>query len=380
MRKKIQILRKHLIPKILLLIILFCLATIANASYEAHGKNIDMESFLSVYPDASGTRLDDCFLCHPGGDIESPKGVVAVGSCDYCHKVYGYDRTGVLPLNVYGLDYQKSASEYGRTSEAIKSIGKLDSDSDKFTNEEEIIGLTFPGDANDHPGLNKPPVVKLSREDILSLPSYEQFMLMNSRKSNDYYAEYQGVPFDALLYKVGARNAESLTFFSIDGFSVTVPLNDTGDGYYLVGAYPSNTFHANLEWVTYPSDAGVKDGETIYSRPIALLAYIRDGNLLEPGSMSGSGEERLNGEGPYRLIFPQCVASPPDQPSGKIYVNRPFPYDKNADHNAGSCVKSIVAIRVNPLPAGTVDFDWCEGGWSLIEKSELIIYGAIKCE
>ena len=35
-----------------------------------------------------------------------------------------------------------------------------------------------------------------------------------------------------------------------------------------------------------------------------------------------------------------------------------------------------VAIRVNPLPEGYEEFDWKNGGFSLLEKRQLLIYGA----
>ncbi len=37
----------------------------------------------------------------------------------------------------------------------------------------------------------------------------------------------------------------------------------------------------------------------------------------------------------------------------------------------------VAAIRVDPLPDGTTDFDWYEGGWNLVDKAKLVIYGAI---
>ncbi len=71
----------------------------------------------------------------------------------------------------------------------------------------------------------------------------------------------------------------------------------------------------------------------------------------------------------------------PEDPTG---LRRPHPvgdgwdYDANKDHNAGSSVRSVTAIRVEPLPAGTTDFSWTESGWNLVDKSRVVIYGAIK--
>ncbi len=32
---------------------------------------------------------------------------------------------------------------------------------------------------------------------------------------------------------------------------------------------------------------------------------------------------------------------------------------------------------MEPLPAGTTDFAWTEGGWNLVDKARVVIYGAI---
>jgi hypothetical protein len=52
-------------------------------------------------------------------------------------------------------------------------------------------------------------------------------------------------------------------------------------------------------------------------------------------------------------------------------------YGPNNDHNAGFSARSVAAIRVEPLPSGTTDFNWYEGGWNLVDKAKLVIYGAI---
>ena len=47
------------------------------------------------------------------------------------------------------------------------------------------------------------------------------------------------------------------------------------------------------------------------------------------------------------------------------------------EHNAGFSARTVTAIRVDPLPAGTTDFNWYEGGWNLVDRAKLVIYGAI---
>jgi hypothetical protein len=38
-------------------------------------------------------------------------------------------------------------------------------------------------------------------------------------------------------------------------------------------------------------------------------------------------------------------------------------------------VRGVVAIRVNPLPAGHEDFDHINGGWAFIDSKSIIVYG-----
>jgi hypothetical protein len=85
----------------------------------------------------------------------------------------------------------------------------------------------------------------------------------------------------------------------------------------------------------------------------------------------------LNGEGPYRVVVPQSRPGAPDRGSSfPTDHNDGWDYDSGKDHNAGLCVRGVVAIRINPLPAGYEEFDWKNGGWALIEKRQLLVYGA----
>ena len=48
------------------------------------------------------------------------------------------------PLNVYGQDYLKNGNN-------VSAIALLDSDGDGYTNDEELVKGTFPGDSNSYP-------------------------------------------------------------------------------------------------------------------------------------------------------------------------------------------------------------------------------------
>jgi hypothetical protein len=359
------------------------MTTPALAAYSSHQNDQDISNFLAVYPFAKSTKLDDCALCHPG----SANG--KSGSCDYCHTTYGLQGTGAVPLNSYGLAYRSA----GKSKDALKAIENLNSDgndilgpneknNDTFTNIQEIQALTFPGDARDYPGLVAAPAIGLNLERILKLPDYSEFLLLNASKSQDFYAGYRGVKVKDLLSYAGARKeATHITVFSPDGFSQKFPINAPTDPkdlpYNVMGPYPHGTYYGGLDFVDYSFIPGCLDGgDRIPDKLYMLLAYMRDGDPLTPGKINPT-TLKLDGEGPYRLIPPQKIAGGPDRPSTAAPVGDGWDYKATNDHNAGFSARSVAAIRVEPLPSGTTDFNWYEGGWNLVDKARLVIYGAI---
>jgi hypothetical protein len=107
-----------------------------------------------------------------------------------------------------------------------------------------------------------------------------------------------------------------------------------------------------------------------------LLAWERDGEAIEPATLDVA-EGRLRGEGPLRLVVPEAKPGWPDRgsdfsPSG---CGDGFDFREDADHNAGAMVRGVVAIRVDPLPAGLEEPDFINQGWALVEAGELILYG-----
>jgi hypothetical protein len=351
----------------------------ALAAYSSHQNDQDVNNFLTVYPFAKSTKLDDCALCHPGGTIGSK----TYGSCDYCHQTYGTgtEHSKPVPLNAYGQAYEKA----GSTQDATKAIEALDSDGDTYTNIQEIQALTFPGDASDYPGLVPAPAIGLNLERLLKLPDYSEFLLLNASKSQDSYARYRGVKImDLLKYAGVSKRATHITVYSPDGFSQTFPI-DAPDPqtdlsniqYDVMGPYPYGTYFGGLDFVDYPPiPRCLRDGDRIPDKLYMLLAYMRDGDPLAPGKINPI-TLKLDGEGPYRLIPPQKIAGSPDRPSTAAGKGDGLDYNPNKDHNAGFSARTVAAIRVDPLPAGTTDFNWYEGGWNLVDHAKLVIYGAI---
>jgi hypothetical protein len=355
-------------------------------AYE-HTGEMDAGRFLAVYPDKAGTKLDHCSLCHTGG--QDAKGN-PLGSCQYCHYTYGYDAHGNIndTLNAYGKDYLG----HGRSSGAVRDIEGLDSDGDGYSNIVEINAERFPGDPNDDPSKVPAPFRVYTRAQLEAMATHSEFLLMNTTRSGDYYAEYTGIPMEELLQDAGIlATATGIRVYAPDGFATDHPLDPdpTPNVYHVKGTYPESVYYYSEEadqaknpvygWCDYsaPSCKGRNDFDPIVV-PDGLkmiLAYKRDGAYLEPGVLNQAN--KLDGEGPLRVVPPQKAPCPPDQLSTSSVQNVVWPYDPNADHNAGFSSRSVTMIKVLPMPPGTTDIDVYEAGWNYVDQYKVVVYGAI---
>lgn len=361
--------------------------TTTQAAYHHEGE-ADSPNFVAAYPELEGSKLDNCALCHCGGEYEKKPGkFITVGSCQWCHMTYGYDISGDIKetMNPYGTDYYNA----GRSVSAFSSIEGDDSDGDSYNNKEEIDALSYPGDENDDPNKIPAPQVTYTLNDLESLTPHTQFLLMNTSRSGDFYAEYQGVSLLDLLRDAGMveETTTAVTVYAPDGYYYTYELKPGGEYYYIDGTYPQAQFYYDEEadkvndgWCDYsaPSCTGRNHGDPIIVEGglKLILAYKRDGAYLEPGVLNE--ENKLDGEGPFRSVPPQMVPGPPDQSSTAGNQDVIWPYDEDADHNAGFSARTVVAIRAEPLPEGTTDFNWYEGGWDYVDDQEVIIYGNLE--
>jgi hypothetical protein len=375
-----------------ILLLAAAIATMPFAAYGAyhHGGDTDSDIALQAYPAIAGTKLDSCALCHTGGQYEKKKDVwVQLGSCQWCHYSYGYDQSGniVDTLNEYGRAY----SQISRTAAALLAIAGEDADGDGFSNGDEIAALRFPGNGADDPTKVAAPCRVLSLEELEAMPVHSQVMLMNTHKSGDYYAEYSGVPLADLLDDTGILpSATGITVFAPDGWAQYHPLEPDDEPlmYHVYGSYPGAQFF----YIWQADDRLNPDGWCNYSSPHVqalnngdpievegglkmILAFARDGYYLEPGRLTA--DNKLDGEGPFRVVPPQKTVGPPDQSSVSKVQDVVWPFDENADHNAGFSTRSATMIRVEPLPADTTDVDILEAGWNYVDEGKILVYGAI---
>lgn len=363
---------------------------VSSRAYVGHENDADMKGFIQQYPQAAGTRLDDCQTCHRGG-VKGTDTEREYSPCGYCHLLIypnaryatGVPKTATDTLNAYGRDYLKA----GRKPEAFMAIDAWDSDGDGTPNGSEVADLRNPGDAASRPGLPQAATIVFGWDEIKRLPVQTQFMLLNTTKEpTDHYVVYTGVRVLDLLSaaKVFMTGVTGITVFAPDGYSVDCSVKD------IIAPFPRGYYYAaprafegtERAFVKYPQTlpAGLMDGKRIPGEPWLLLAYARDGAPLDP-SVYEKGTGRLAGEGPYRLVKPQRdLEGDPKRPGrpdrfqkSKVFGDG-WDFGPGIDHNAGACIRGACVIRVNPMPAGYEEFDG-KNGWPLVGDKKIVIYG-----
>jgi len=373
----------------------------SSLSYKGHENDADAINLVSAYPNLIGTRIDDCQACHTAGVIEEVNSTngeiesIALNPCSYCHLIPFPDddvRSGAPveysdTLNPFGLAY----TNHGRSIDAVHAIASLDSDGDGFSNGAELSALRYPGDDTSRPGQETVPVVILEGDDISALIDHTQLMLMNAHsKKNDYYGLYEGVIVKNLLASLGVTLTpdQSVTFIAPDGYVIDFTADRINEpfpaGVWFPHLSPDDFENPEQGFVTYPPEnllpAGLTAGGKIPGEQWIMIALSRDGRELVP-TVLNVAEGKISGEGPYRSLIPQGwygEPGPPDRspkPSQILYGDG-FDFDYGNDHNSVLSVRSLVAIRINPMPAGYEEFDWKNGGFAYVSKKQLIIYGA----
>ncbi len=361
-----------------------------SRAYPGHENNTDINNFLQVYPAAAGTRLDDCQTCHRAG-VKGTDTERVYSPCGYCHLLLypnpsyqtGVPKDAEDTLNAYGLAYDNA----GRTAEALKEIGKLDSDGDGYSNDAEIAALRYPGDPASRPGQPLAPFIAFSSGDLGKIPARTEFLLMNTTKEpTDDYTTYTGVRVVDLLARarVDLAGVAGITVFAPDGYSMDYTLEDITRpfprGYYYSG--PAAFAGTERAFVKYPAHVppGVVDRGEIPGPPWLLLAFEREGKPLDVLTYE-KGTGKLAGEGPCRMIRPQrnLMGDPskpgrPDRSQKAKTYGDGWDFSVGIDHNAGACVRGACVIRVNPMPPGFEEYDW-RNGWSLIAEHRVVIYG-----
>jgi hypothetical protein len=353
--------------------------SVSSRSYSGHENDLDANNLAGAYPFLVGTRLDDCQTCHSG---RMEEGRLVGSSCDYCHDLllHGPGHTAVETLNEFGRDYLAA----GRNREALHEIEGLDSDGDDVSNGEELSAGRYPGSQLSRPGQATANLLTVTLEELRALPSHRQFLLLNNTQQQlDDYVTFAGPTLEDLFAAQGIdfSGASGITVIAPDGYQKSLPIE------YVTMDFPQPLFYAGLGTesmggecglVQYPESllAGVEDGSPLAGPLRLLLGLEREGRPLDPATLDIT-EGKIMGEGPLRLVVPQENPGPPDRGSNfsPSDCGDGFDFREDADHNAGSMVRGVVAIRIDPMPPGVEEFDYMNGGWAFVEAGELILYG-----
>ena len=351
---------------------------VSSRAYKGHESDADVTNFVNAYPAAAGSRLDDCVLCHTGGEVPGKRGLTKVNSCDYCHYIGQNDSPFTQTLNSYGASY----NDGGRSIDALKAIGSEDSDDDGYTNIEEITEFFFPGNEGSNPSKPACPIVTLTVDSLKKFPSHTQFMLSNTHKQQyDDYVTYTGIRISVLLEQLGVAvdEVEGVTVFAPDGYAKTFTREQ------ITREYPKSMYYTGLDdgglgqnmgFVNYPETmehADLENGDTIPDDQYLILAYQRDFEDIETAYID-TIELRINGEGPLRSVRPQDPASMPDRGS-KYPQEDEYDCNEDLDHNAGDNVRGVTIIRIDPMPTEYEEFDNQNAGWSFLEAGKIVVYG-----
>ncbi len=355
------------------------------AAYSTHTEK-DSGLFMSTFQHLRGTNLDGCDACHvritasPQGEKDGK--AVFLSSCDSCHIVTDYGRKTGDSINAFGHDYMKA----GRNAAAFDAIGELDSDGDKWSNSAELKAGTNPGDPNSSPDMKPAPFAVFSLNDLIDkkLPVLDQTIFVNVTKSKDgdSYSDLRGFMLADVLKAAGiSDSAQSIDVISIDGYEASFSIAQLQRSYKQAApvlGFDKETF-GECGWVRYNSKK-IKDGVPLPDANV-LLTFEINGEPYAPAKIDENG--RLVGAGPFRVVAPQMKNPGPPDVSSKATEEcsqkapEKYRFSRSYEKNSDYCVKAVVAIRVNPLPNGTMDVNWSQYAIQPDSGNKIVIFGAI---
>ncbi len=366
--------------------VLIASIAICFAAYKGHEDDRDIAAFLAAFPKMKKTALDSCALCHRDGNVpDSDKTgkTKYVNACDYCHVVSWQGKKPYKEsLNAFGHDYLAA----GRNAKAFAKIGAKDSDGDKFSNADEIAAGSFPGISQNHPGLKSAPTLILTLDKIKKMAAVvDQTIFLNSTKSKtgDTYNDYRGVRLLDLLNAAGMdKKADSVDVISVDGYIKTFKIDELKKTY----KQAAPVFGLGVKelgacgWTHYNSKK-LTAGKPLPPANI-ILAFEENGKPMEK-TILDTGSGKIIGDGPYRVITPQTKLDPPDlpqfiDPSCTPKVPDANKFHEGYDHNSGNAARAVVALRINPIPKGTQDFDLSKKSWDYIKGRKIVIFGTLR--
>ncbi len=362
------------------------LVATAYSAYKGHANDADVNALLSAYPALKSTATDSCATCHKSGNVPDAAKQGRMrreNHCGYCHTINVQGKRDIKEtLNRYGVEYLAA----GRNAGAVKALAGKDSDGDGFSNDAEFVKGTNPGDISSNPPAPIAPSRIYTSPEIRKLsPVVAATVFLNTshNKAGDFYNHYRGNAVYEMLKAAGLSDkAESVDFISLDGYEGSFTIEE------LKASWPQAKPVLGLEktqanpcgWVNY--NVPGLDAKKPLPHVRTLLAFEENRKKIETARMDPE-TGKIRGTGPFRLVVPQFKTSLPDLPqyAEKSCQDKAAPehrFNADYDHNGGRSSFSIIAIRVNPLPPGTRDFEWEKVRDQFVAEEKLAIFGALR--
>ena len=356
------------------------------AAYKGHANDADVEAVLSAYPALKDSATDSCATCHNSGAVADSTGRAGKrheNHCGYCHEVYVQKKRDVREtLNLYGAAYLAA----GRGVAAVKKLAAADPDGDGIPSDAEFLKGTNAGDPASNPSASIAPHRVFTAAELRKMaPVMDTPVFLNTshNRAGDFYNSYRGIAVHDMLRAAGiSESAESVDFISLDGYEGSFAVD------FLQKAWPQAAPVRGLQkseanpcgWVNY-NVPGLDPARALPDLRV-LLAFEENGKKIEAARMNPE-TGKITGTGPLRLVVPQTRVSPPDVPqyADQACQAKAAPehrFNASYDHNGGRSSFSIIAIRINPLPEGTRDFEWEKIRRQFVEEEKLVIFGNLK--
>lgn len=185
-------------------------------------------SLLSLTSDGYSSyinNLQDCWNCHVSGDVTS--------------------------LNPFGLDFEAVATHASDSDGAIASITDTDSDGDGFTNGEEMVNGTNPGDDTSFPS-------------SIVVPKFPELEIINFTKSSEDPIVGDKLLIYGKIVNIGEGDAYDVTvsLFDedelVDQYLSNLTILSSETRFFIFGFYPEADNH-KFEIVVEYSEGNISD-------------------------------------------------------------------------------------------------------------------------
>ena len=270
---------------------------------------------------------------------DGKNGEATLGSCITCH----VNSNGTGGYNSYGVDWKGSGKNY-------TAIEGLDSDGDGYTNIDEILVDTFPGDAGSKPApVNDPPVANAGSDQTVDEGSAVTLDGSGSSDPDDGIASYLWSQTDGPGVTLSNPTSDKTTFtapnFVSGNDTLTFRLTVTDHGSQSTG----DTVTITVSDVNQPPIANAGSDQTILAVGVTVTLNGSNSSDADDGIVSYFWQQTA---GPAITLSNNAAAQPtfvaPNVAAGGESLRFSLTVtDASGDQDADIC---IVVVSVDNLP------------------------------